>query len=50
MMKNTAAFLAFIAGILACAGLALTLLSYAAFYFFVQEIDSTVTPQLHLQL
>ncbi len=46
VMKNTAAFLALVAGALACAGLALTLLSYAAFFFFVQGIDSTVSPQL----
>ena len=46
MMKNTAAFLALVAGILACAGLALTLLSYAAFFFFMQGIDNMVSPQI----
>jgi hypothetical protein len=45
MMKNTAAFLAFIAGALAGVGLALTLLSYVAFYFLVQGVDGVITAQ-----
>lgn len=45
-MKNTAAFLAVVAGALACAGLALTILSYLAFFFFIQGIDAIVSPQL----
>ncbi len=46
MMKNTAAFFALVAGALACAGLVLTLLSYVAVYFFLQGVDSMVSPQI----
>lgn len=48
MMKNTSVVLAMSAAVLSAAGLVLALLSYTAFFIFLQGIDSSVSPQMDL--